>query len=116
MVHILETESGKSSAASLMQELKGTGIESLLVRRDGILIHSTVTLDEHVPSVASSLANVSDAMVKSFNDEQKEIELMFDGIYFVILPLGNYLLCGIVKDRETKKEMRSCAENLKALK
>lgn len=106
-------EQKKKAVENLLDGIKGKGIETALIRKDGILLHSTITLDETAPAIISSLANITDELMKQASDSQKEIEITIDGIYFVIIPIKEFLLCSPVGDRELKKELRTLAEQLK---
>lgn len=99
----------------LLQELKSKGLEVAIIRNDGLLVSSTINMDDVTPNVISSLSNISDAMFKQIQDNQKEIEVTFDGLYFVILPIKNLLLCGLVKQREQKKDLRDASEKIASM-
>lgn len=106
-------EQKKKNVENLLNDLKGKGVETALIRKDGILIHSTITLDETAPTIISSLANITDELMKQNSDSQKEIEITMDNIYFVVIPVKEFLLCSPVTDRELKKDLRALAEQLK---
>jgi len=107
-------EQKKKTVEDLLNSLKGKGVETALIRKDGVLIHSTITLDETAPTIISSLANITDELMKQSSDSQKEIEITLDNIYFFMIPIKEYILCSPVADRELKKEVRGLAEKLKA--
>lgn len=96
----------------IFNEMKTKNIEAVLVRRDGYLIQSTFAVDEMLPSLLASAGNTSDAIMREIKDSGKECEIAFDDQFLVIIALGNYLLCGLVKDREQKKDIRSYAEKI----
>ena len=79
------------------------------------MIYSTLTLDETTPNIISALTSITDELMRQVSDKQKEIEVSIDSVYFVVLPINSYLLCGVVKERDAKKEMRAVAEQLKTL-
>jgi hypothetical protein len=108
-------EKKKIEIESMLNASKSKGIETSLIRKDGILIHSTVTLDETLPNIVSSIANITDELMKQSKDNQKEIEVTIDNVYFVIIPVKEYLLCSPVTDRELKKELRALAEQVKGI-
>jgi hypothetical protein len=62
----------------------------------------------------SSVANISDAMMKKMNDKQKEVEVSFGGLILVMIPLKNHVFCGLVKDREEKKIVIEYAQKASA--
>ena len=101
------------SMEQTLNDLKSKGIECALVRKDGVLIYSTLTLDDATPGIIAALSGVSDEMLKRVSDRQKEVEIALGGLFFVIVPFGDFLLCGAVKDRELKKELRAAADILK---
>ncbi|MBI5051172.1 hypothetical protein HZC08_00265, partial [Candidatus Micrarchaeota archaeon] len=47
---------------NLLNELKSKGLETAIIRKDGYLVRSTMTMDEVTPGIISSLVNVSDAV------------------------------------------------------
>ncbi len=108
-------ERKKNDIENLMNSMKSKSVESALIRKDGILIHSTLTLDETVPNIVASLANVTDELMKQAGDSQREIEITLDNIYFVIIPIKEYVLCSPVNERELKKELRDLAERVRAI-
>ena len=100
---------------TILTGLKAKGIECALIRKDGLMIYSTLTLDETTPNIISALTSITDELMRQVSDKQKEIEVSIDSVYFVVLPINSYLLCGVVKERDAKKEMRAVAEQLKTL-
>ena len=98
---------------SILNDLKTKGIECALVRKDGVLVYSTLTLDETTPDIIASFCATSDELVRRTNDRQREIEVSLGGIFFVMVPFNEFILCGAVKDREMKKDLRAAVELLK---
>ncbi len=99
---------------SILNEMKAKGIGGAVVRVDGVTVASTIALNELGAGLLSSVANVSDAMMKKMDDKQKEIEISFDGLLMVIIPLKNHVFCGMIKDREEKKVVLEYAEKARA--
>lgn len=97
----------------VLESLKAKGIESALIRQDGLMVHSTLTVDEATPGIIASLANITDELMKQGSDQQKEVEITVDTMYFVAIPVRTFLLCGIVKDRELKKDLREAAAQIR---
>jgi hypothetical protein len=98
---------------NILNDLKTKGIECALVRKDGVLVYSTLTLDEATPDIIASLSAVSEELMMRTNDRQKEIEVSLGGIFFVMVPFKEFILCGAVKDREMKKDLRAAVDLLK---
>ncbi|MBI2080046.1 hypothetical protein HYT84_04735 [Candidatus Micrarchaeota archaeon] len=96
----------------ILQDLKSKGLEVAIIRKDGVLVRSSISMDEVTPNVIASLVNVSDAMFKEIEEEQKELEATFDGLYFVMIPIKTFILCGLVRQRDQKKELRAAADKL----
>jgi hypothetical protein len=95
--------------------MKGKGIGGAVIRVDGVSIASTIALNDVSSGLMSSVANVSDALMKRMDDHQKEIEVSFDGLILVMVPLKNHIFCGMVKDREEKKIVMEYAQKAKSL-
>jgi hypothetical protein len=111
-----EVEEGTETIWSLMNEMKGAGIPAACIRADGVIVASTIAIDEATSNLLSSISNITDALMKESGDKQKEIEICVDNIYLVFIALGNnYSLCGILKDREEKKTLRQYAERIAKL-
>jgi len=96
-----------------LNELKSKGIECAIIRKDGILIYSTLNLDESAPNVIASMANVTNELMRKNSDVQKEIEVSIDGVYFVVIPIKDYFLCSVVKERDAKKIVRDIVAKIK---
>ncbi|MFH0737502.1 MAG: hypothetical protein V1827_02305 [Candidatus Micrarchaeota archaeon] len=99
---------------TILNEMKGKGIGGAVIRVDGVAVASTIALDDTGSSLLSSVANASDALMKRMDDRQKEIEVSFDGLILVMIPLKNHVFCGMVKDREEKKVVSEYAQKAKA--
>lgn len=100
---------------TLLNEMKEKGIGGAIVQVDGVVIQSTIAINDVSSGLLSSVANVSDAMMKKMNDTQKEIEVSFGGLILVMVPLKNYIFCGMVKDREQNKIVIEYAQKAKGL-
>ncbi len=98
---------------TLLNEMKDKGIGGALIRVDGVIVHSTIALNDVTPGLLASVANTSDAMVRRMEDTQKEVEISFGGLILVIIPVKNHLFCGMVKDREEKKIVIEYAQKAK---
>jgi len=96
-------------------DLKEEGILGAVVRNDGLLLSSTLSLSKSGASAVSSFSNVCDALLKTLTNTSHEIEVSVGGSYFVIVPTGNYLVCGMLKDRDQKKLLRTASEKLKSV-
>ncbi len=99
----------------LLNEMKGKGIGGALVRVDGVPVHSTLALNELSTGLIASIADVSDALMKKMDDRQKQMELAFENSVLVIVPIGNYVFCGMVKTKEEKRLVLEYAEKARQL-
>lgn len=99
----------------LVDEMKGKGIETALVKRDGGLVYSTFGMDDPAPYVTQYLANNAQLLMAELGDEAKEIEMAFEGRFLIVIPLDSYILVGIVKGEEDKKTLRSYVESIKSM-
>lgn len=99
---------------AILNEMKGKGIGGAIVRVDGVAVASTIALDDLGSGLLASVANISDAMMKRMDDRQNEMEISFDGLILVMIPLKNHVFCGMIKDREEKKTVQEFAERARA--
>lgn len=100
---------------ALLNDMKGKGIGGALLRVDGVPVHSTLALNELSTGLIASLANVSDAIMKRMDDRQKQMELAFENSVLVIVPMGNYVFCGMVRTKEEKRLVLEYAEKARQL-
>ena len=100
---------------ALLKELKDKGYGAAVVQVDGVVVHSTLALNEMSASLLSSVANVSDAIMKRMEDSQKEVEISFGEMILVMVPMKNHVFCGMVKDREEKKTILEYAQKAKTM-
>lgn len=98
---------------AILNEMKGKGIGGAIVRIDGVPVQSTIALTDLSSGLISSVANISDAIMKRMDDNQKEIEISFDGLIMVMIPLKNHIFCAMIKDREEKKIVAEYAQKAK---
>ena len=95
---------------ALLYEMKEKGVGGAVVQVDGVVVNSTIALNDVSSGLLASAANVSDAMMKKMEDKQKEVEVSFGGLILVIIPMKTYLFCGLIKDREEKKIVSEYAQ------
>ena len=100
---------------TLLNEMKEKGIGGAVVQVDGVVVQSTIAINDVSSSLLSSVANVADAMMKKMDDTQKEVEISFGGLILVMVPIKNHIFCGLVKDREEKKVVTEYAQKAKNL-
>ena len=100
---------------AVLNDMKGKGIGGAVIRVDGVSVASTIALNDVSSGLLSSVANVSDALMKKMDDRQKEVEVSFDGLILVMIPLKNHIFCGMVKDREEKRIVQEYAQKAKSL-
>ena len=105
----------KSTVQDLLTDMKNNGFSGAVIRTDGLLLSSTISLNESGASTFASLSNVFDALLKNLKDTQREIEISAGGIFLVLLPVDQYILCGVIKNREEKKNLREYADKLKQM-
>jgi len=96
-----------------LEEMKAAGISGALVRKDGILIHSTFAINETGAGLLASVQNVSDALLKGEKDEANETEIAFGNLILVIVPVDDFLFCGAIKERDQKTIVRKYARLIK---
>ena len=100
---IAERKSGKIE--EILNEMKTEGIGGALVRKDGVVIHSTVALPDAAPGLIARCSNISDALMAGMKNSQKEVEISFSGGTIVSVPMKNYIFYGIAKSKEEKKKV-----------
>jgi len=99
---------------TILNDMKAKGVGGAIVRVDGVQVASTIALNELSSGMLASVANVSDAMMRRMDDRQKEIEVAFDGLILIMIPLKGHVFCGMVKDREEKKIVAEYAQKAAA--
>lgn len=99
---------------AILNDMKAKGIGGAVVRVDGVAVASTIALNDLSSGLLTSVANVSDAMMRKMDDNQKEVEVSFDGLILVMIPLKNHVFCGMIKDREEKKIVQEFAQKARA--
>jgi hypothetical protein len=93
-----------------LEEMKSAGINGAVVRKDGILIHSTFAINETGAGLLAKVQNVSDALLNIAKDKANETEIAFGNLILVIIPMNDFLFCGAIKDREQKSIVRKYAQ------
>jgi predicted regulator of Ras-like GTPase activity (Roadblock/LC7/MglB family) len=99
---------------AILNEMKGKGIGGAVVRVDGVPVASTIALNDLSSGLLSVVHNVSDAMMKRMDDSQREIEVSFDGMILVMVPMQSHIFCGLIKERDEKKTVLEYAQKAKA--
>lgn len=100
---------------AVLDEMKAQGISGAILRKDGILIHSTFAVTDTGAGLLASVANTADALVQKSKDKAQETEIAFGNLILIILPLNDFLFCGAIKSREEKPALRQFAEKAKKL-
>jgi uncharacterized membrane protein len=98
----------------LLNEMKERGIGGAIIQVDGIVVQSTIALNEVNSGLMTAVANVSDAMMKKMEDKQKEVEVSFGGLILVMVPVKNTMFCALIKEREEKKIVAEYAQKASA--
>lgn len=98
------TEAKISQITEILNKMKEeSNIGGGLLRLDGMIIKSTLALNDVAPMLISRITNVSDALLKEVGDVQKEIEIASGEETLIVLRLGKYLFFGIAKNKDEKK-------------
>jgi len=110
-----EHEESRPGVDDVLSEMKSAGIEGAVIRNDGVLVSSTMALEEGGAKLISSFNNVIDAMLRSVDDSQREVEISVDSKFLMIIPMRQHMLCGVLSKREKKDELRGYADRMKLL-
>ncbi|HID72852.1 TPA: hypothetical protein EYP38_02820 [Candidatus Micrarchaeota archaeon] len=105
-----ESEKADKGIEAVLDEMRQSGINGAVVRKDGVKVHSTIALNDVGAKMLASVANVSDALMKKSGDKQKSIDIVFGELIYVLIPVGNHLFIGTIKDRENKKTVLEFAK------
>lgn len=100
---------------SLLEELKAQGISSAVIRKDGVIVHSSFAITDAGAGMLASATNIADALITRVKDKPKEVEIAFDNLILVIIPINDFLFCGAIKNREHKPVIRKYADKAKVL-
>ena len=110
-----ETSGGVETVQSILAEMRDAGILGACLMADGVIIASTIAIDDSGSNLITSISNITDTLMKEAGDKQKEIEITIDNLFLVMIPFNNYFLCGMLKDREEKKPLRDYATRISKL-
>lgn len=94
----------------ILNEMKEKGVGGAVVRSDGVPVASTIALKESDASLFSLVANTADALLQKMDDRPKELEVSFNGMILVMVPVKNHVFCGLVKSRDEKQIVLHYAE------
>lgn len=100
---------------NILNKMKESGIGGGVIRKDGVLIKSTVALGDVAPTVIARAVNISDAMMQKEGNKQKEVEVSFEGQTVVMVPIGAYVFFGITKTNEEKKEVLEYSRKIESV-
>ena len=99
----------------ILDGMKKEGISGAIIRKDGILIHSTFAITDSGAGMLANVANIPDALLQRAGDEAKETEIAFGNLIIMIIPVHDYLFVGAMKSREEKPIVRKFASQAKAI-
>jgi hypothetical protein len=99
----------------ILEDMKKEGISGAVIRKDGILIHSTFAITDTGASILSNVANIPDALLKRIKDEAKETEIAFGNLIMLIIPVHDYYFVGAMKSRDQKTTVRKYAKQAKSV-
>ena len=90
------------SVEEILNTMKEQGIAGAVVRSDGVPVASTIALKESDAGLFALVANSADAILKKMDDMPKEIEVSFDTLLLIMVPVKNHVFCALIKDRSQK--------------
>lgn len=99
----------------IVDEMKSKGVETALLKKDGGLVYSTFGMEDPAPYISQYLVNNSQLLMEQLGDRAKEIEISFQDKFLVLIPLENYILLGLVKNKEDSNVLRSYVESIKSM-
>jgi hypothetical protein len=102
-------------AEVVLEEMKTQGISGAIVRKDGIQLHSTFAITESGAKMLAAVSNIASTLIKRSGDTAKETEIAFPNLILIIIPIGDYLFAGAIKNREHKPIVRKFAIRAKGL-
>ena len=100
-----EAQEKGSELEDILNRMKAEGIGGGLLKKDGILVYSTIALQDVVPSIIATSSNISDALLQRMKNEQREIEITFSNGIIVMSPMNQYIFFGVAKTKEEKKKI-----------
>jgi len=100
---------------NILNKMKESGIGGGLIRKDGVLIKSTVALGDVAPTVIARAVNISDAMMQNEGNKQKGVEIAFEGQTVVVVPISAYVFFGITKTNEEKKTVLEFSRKIESV-
>jgi predicted regulator of Ras-like GTPase activity (Roadblock/LC7/MglB family) len=102
--------------ANIINQMKDAGVDGALIRKDGVKAYSTLSLDNNTSEIIASMSNIIETIMKTMKDKNNEIEISTGQSYIIIVPAGDYYLCGVTEDREKKKILREYADKIQSIK
>ncbi len=99
------TEKKEGKIEELLDEMKNEGIVGALLRRDGVVVYSTVALSDVAPSLMARCFNISEAIMERMKNTQKEVEITLENTTIVLVPIKNFIFCGIAKSKDEKRRI-----------
>jgi len=109
------TQAKTTEIEKILNDMKDAGIGGGLIRKDGVLIKSTVALGDIAPIVIARSANISDAMMQREGNIQKEAEVSFEGQTVVMVPISTYVFFGITKTSDEKKTVLEFSRKIESV-
>lgn len=100
---IAEKKGGKIE--EILNEMKNEGIGGALIRKDGVVVHSSIALSDIAPGMLARCSNISESMLGTFKNTQKEVEIAFTGGTVVLVPMKTFVFCGIAKSKDEKRKI-----------
>ncbi len=100
---IAEKKGGKIE--EILNEMNAEGIGGALIRKDGVMVHSTVALADVAPGLIARCSNISEALMSRMKNSSKEIEISFMNGTLVAVPMKNFIFYGIAKSKEEKRKI-----------
>lgn len=99
------TEKKGGQIEALLNEMKNEGIGGGLIRKDNVVIKTTMALSEIAPGLIARTSNISEALMEKVKNTHKEAEISFANGTLVSIPMKNYIFFGIAKTKEEKKRI-----------
>lgn len=99
----------------LLNQMKTEGIGGGLIRKDGVVVKSTVALPDVAPGLIARCSNISDALLQKTKNSTKEVEIAFANGTIVSVPMKNYIFYGIGKSKEEKRKILEYSQKARSV-
>ncbi len=99
----------------ILEEMKAKGIAGAVIRSDGVAVATTIALKDVDANLIKLVASTAESMMQKSDDQAREMEIAFNGLIMVMVPIKDHVFCGLVQNRDDKKTVIEYAKKAGSL-